>query len=116
MVIETLEALAVLVSLKAFNGSRRDEGGTKVQVMPTWTDNKGNGAAQKNNDHTLPRERPHHGYVSLFQAYADQSTGRVDSEISQSRGRRTGDTRGFDPALEVKIDPEIGQSRGRRVG
>ena len=45
LVIATLEALPVLVSLKAFHENHPSEGGTKVQVMPTWTDNRGIGAA-----------------------------------------------------------------------
>ena len=45
LVISTLEALAVLVSLKAFYGSEAPEHGTKVTVAPTWTDNRGNGSA-----------------------------------------------------------------------
>ena len=44
-VISTLEALAVLVSLKAFYGSEAPDHGTKVTVAPTWTDNRGNGSA-----------------------------------------------------------------------
>ena len=42
LVISTLEALAVLFSLKLFFGDEPKKGRTKVQVVPTWTDNRGN--------------------------------------------------------------------------
>ena len=46
LIIATLEALAVLLSLKVFYGDQPPEGmNTRVQVVPTWTDNRGNGSA-----------------------------------------------------------------------
>ena len=44
-IISTLEALAVLMSLKLFFGDEPKQGRTKVQVVPTRTDNRGNGSA-----------------------------------------------------------------------
>ena len=44
-VIATLESLAVLLALKAFYGSGPREARQKVRLQPTWTDNRGNGAA-----------------------------------------------------------------------
>ena len=44
-VIAMLESLAVLLALKAFYSSDRDRGRRKVRLQPTWTDNRGNGAA-----------------------------------------------------------------------
>ena len=42
-VISTLEALAVLISLMVFFGpAAPNEKKTKVQIVPTWTDNRGN--------------------------------------------------------------------------
>ena len=44
-VISTLEALAVLLSLKVFFGDAPPvRGKTKVMVAPTWTNNRGNGS------------------------------------------------------------------------
>ena len=43
LTISTLEALAVLISLKLFFGDEPKKGRTKVQVVPTWTDNRGTG-------------------------------------------------------------------------
>ena len=45
LVISTLEALAVLLPLKTFFGGESKVRHTKVQIMPTWTDNRGNGSA-----------------------------------------------------------------------
>ena len=42
LIIATLEALAVLISLKIFFGDEPKQGRTKVQVVPTRTDNRGN--------------------------------------------------------------------------
>ena len=47
LIISILEALAVLISLKLFFGDEPKKGRTKVQVVPTWTDNRGNGSAEK---------------------------------------------------------------------
>ena len=45
LIISTLEALAVLIGLKLFFGDDTKQGWTKVQVVPTWTDSRGNGSA-----------------------------------------------------------------------
>ena len=45
LLISTLEALAVLFSLMLFFDDVPPEPRTKVQVAPTWTDNRGNGSA-----------------------------------------------------------------------
>ena len=45
LVISTLEALAVLISLKLFHGEIPAPHRSRVLVAPTWTDNRGNGAA-----------------------------------------------------------------------
>ena len=45
LVISMVEALAVLLALEIFFGGASRENNTKVQVIPTWTDNRGNGSA-----------------------------------------------------------------------
>ena len=45
LIISTLEALAVLVSLKMFYGEQPESNNKKVTVAPIWTDNRGNGSA-----------------------------------------------------------------------
>ena len=44
LMIATLEALAILFALKAFYGETPQANRTTVQILPTWTDNRGNGA------------------------------------------------------------------------
>ena len=45
LTISSLEALAVVIRLKLFFVDQPKPHRTKVPVMPTWTDNRGNGAA-----------------------------------------------------------------------
>ena len=45
LVISTLEALAILIALKLRFGDSRDTSETRVLVVPSVTDNRGNGAA-----------------------------------------------------------------------
>ena len=44
LVISTLEALAILISLKLRFGDAPDPDDTKVLIVPSFTDNRGNGA------------------------------------------------------------------------
>ena len=44
LTIATLEALAILFALKAFYGETPQANRTTVQILPTWTENRGNGA------------------------------------------------------------------------
>ena len=44
LVISTLEALAILISLKLRFGDAPDSDDTKVLIVPSITDNRGNGA------------------------------------------------------------------------
>ena len=44
LVIASLEALATLLALKAFYGETPGDYRSAVQVLPTWTDNRGNGS------------------------------------------------------------------------
>ena len=101
LVIATLEALAVLISLKAFRGNIRGEGGTKVRVTPTWTDNRGNGAALNKKKTTrmsadFKRTR--------IKALVEWTPGTANREVD---ALANGDNKGFDPALEVKIDDRV---------
>ena len=45
LMISSLEALAVIVALKIFFSSGSPDSRRKVDVIPTWTDNRGNGSA-----------------------------------------------------------------------
>ena len=45
LVISTIEAPTVLIGLKLFYGDRADGNHTQVQMIPSFTDNRGNGLA-----------------------------------------------------------------------
>ena len=44
-VISTIEALAVLMGLKLFHGDEAQDAPTRIQMIPSFTDNRGNGSA-----------------------------------------------------------------------
>ena len=45
LMISSLEALAVIVALKVFFPTSRTDSRRKIDLVPTWTDNRGNGSA-----------------------------------------------------------------------
>ena len=45
LVISTLEALAVLIALKLYYGEEPRTDRSSIRIVPTTTDNRGNGAA-----------------------------------------------------------------------
>ena len=93
LIISTLEALAVLVSLKMFYGEQPASGKKKVTVAPTWTDNRGNGSALNIDDNEVPSVRSTHGIVSIHEAHVHEGGCRVDPQSRQSRGRSFGERR-----------------------
>ena len=82
-----VEALAVLVALKVFYGEDAGQRRKKALVMPTWTDNRGNGAALNRLMTTrYPRERRAHGVGFTHESYGTEGPGGVDSPLRQQRG------------------------------
>ena len=110
LIVATLEALAVLIALKAFHGNTPGESGTKVQVMPTWTDNRGNGAALNK---LMSTRYPLNALLMEMSAYFKHMRIKALIEWTPRTANReadslaNGDTRGFDPELEVKIDDTV---------
>ena len=110
LVISTLEALAVLVSLKAFHGNVPRKGSHQVQVLPTGTDNRGNGAALNKK---MTTRYPANAFLMEMAAYFKHMRLRALVEWTPRAGNReadalaNGDTTGFDPALEVKINDQV---------
>ena len=85
LIISTLEALAVLMALKVFYGESPRQRRTKVLVMPTWTDNQGNGAALNKLMTTST-----HGNAIMYEGVVSESPGGMDSLHRQPGGRRSG--------------------------
>ena len=110
-VISTLEALAVLLSLKVFFGDappvRRI---TKVMVAPTWTDNRGNGSVLNK---LMTTKFPASAVVMELAAYlkkrsmkaAVQWAPRTVNQEADSLSK--GDHSRFNPALRRVIQPSV---------
>ena len=107
LVIASLEALAILLALKAFYGEDPSEHRRAVQVLPTWTDNRGNGSLLNKLMSTrypvsaILMELAVHMKV-MGQKTVVQWTLRAANREADSLAN--GDSSGFDPAKEVKFD------------
>ena len=79
LVISTLEALAVLVSLKMFYGEQPAIGKQKVTVAPAWTDQpRDRICTQQINDLNVPSVRGADGVVGVYEAHVHEGCCRVD--------------------------------------
>ena len=109
LVISTLEALAVLLAMKTFFGGERQGHHTKVQIMPTWTDNRGNGSALNKMMTTrytasavvmeMSVFMKRHGLKALVE-WTPRAGNKEADELAN------GVTNRFKPECEVKINPE----------
>ena len=90
LVIATLEALAVVVSFRAFYGRRVPDKRTRVTVAPTWTDNRGNGAALNK---LMSTKYPVSAVLVELASYMKEQSSKgprgVVSPLRQTRGRPT---------------------------
>ena len=113
-VIATLESLAALMALKVFYGDDPSTNVKKIQLQPTWTDNRGNGSALNKLMSTrypvnallmeLACHCKHTGTKAIVE-WAPRSANRQADDLANGR------TSSFDPSLEVKIDPAAIQWR-----
>ena len=106
--ISTLEAPAVLLSLKLFHGETPLDHRTRVLVAPTWTDNRGNGAALNN---LMTTKFPASAVIMELTAYMKKMLLKVQVDWSPRSGHveagslANGIHDSFDPALGVNVDP-----------
>ena len=107
-VIATLESLAVLLALKAFYGSGPREARQKVRLQPTWTDNRGNGAALNK---LMSTHYPINAVLMELAVHCKR-TGIVPTVNWAPRlfnreadDLANGRTQAFSPSLEVKMNP-----------
>ena len=109
LVISTLEALAVLLALKTFFGGERKGHHTKVQIMPTWTDNQGNGSALNK---MMTTRYPASAVIMEMSVFMKRHGLKALVEWTPRAGNREADelangiTNRFKPEYEVKINPE----------
>ena len=110
LVVATLEAFALLVALKAFHGNDPEECEKKVRVLPTWTENRRNGAALNK---LMSTRYPLNALFMEMSAYFKHMRIQARIEWTPRTANRevdalaNGDTAGFDPSLEVVIEETV---------
>ena len=99
LIISTLEALAVLVvSLKLFFGDEPKKGRTKVQFVPTWTDNRGKTKFSSS------------AVVMELSCYLKRISAKASVEWAprtanyEADSLANGETHGFDPSRRIEVD------------
>ena len=109
LVISTLEALGVPLALQTFFGEEPAPRRSRIFVVPTWTDNQGNGSA-------LNKLTTTHFTASAVLMELSTFMERMALKALAERAPRTankkadllgnGDSSSLDPTLEVKINPD----------
>ena len=86
LIISTLEALAVLFSLLLFFDSPSENERKRVQVAPTWTDNRANGSALNK----VSGKRGFNGDGSPAEEEESPGVSSMDTKDSEQGGRLSG--------------------------
>ena len=108
LLTSTLEALAVLFSLVLFFDDIQPEPRTKVQVAPTWTDNRGNGSALNK---LMTSKYPASAVLMEMSAQMKQRGLQASIQWTPRAANREADrlanwiTQDFNPAYVCVIDP-----------
>ena len=107
-IISTLEALAVLLSLKLFAAPQPDGQKRRVTILPTWTDNRGNGSALNK---VMTTRYPSSALVMELAAEMKKGSVRAQVEWTPREFNReadalaNGDSSQFSPGLELRVEP-----------
>ena len=107
-VISTLEALAVLIALMLYYRREVREHRSSIRVVPTVTDNRGNGAALNK---LMTTKYPASAVVMELACFMKKRGIRASVEWSPRAGNReadalaNGDFSAFDPAHRLHCDP-----------
>ena len=107
LVISTPEALAVLVGLKLFYGNEPQPHQTQVKVVPTWTDNRGNGSLLNK---LMTTRFPSSAVVMELAAFMKKRRLKATVQFAPRETNREADalangvTTGFNPKLECVLD------------
>ena len=122
LVISTILALAVLIGLKLFYGDRANGNHTQVQMIPSFTNNRGSGSALNK---LMTNRYPSSAAVTEFACYLDVGQGHSRVGSAHSR-QRSGRAREWDQVRPSQADrlqglrvaagylPEV-LSRGREM-
>ena len=111
-VIATLEAIAMLLAVRAFFPNTQAAERTKLVVIPSYTDNRGNGALLNK---LMSSKYPHSALLMEFSEQLRHSGVRPDVRWAPREANReadpdrlaNGDTTGFDPALRLRVLPPV---------
>ena len=104
LVISTTEALAIIVALKLKYGDGRQAESKKIMVVPSITDNRGNGAVLNK---MMSTKFPSSAAVYMKRRRIRTIVEWAPREFNKkSDNLANGITEGFNPALEMKIRPE----------
>ena len=107
LTISTLEAPAVLISLKLFFGDEPKQGRTKVQVVRTWTDNGRNGSALNK---LMSTKFPSSAVVMELSCYLKRAAAKASVEWASRSANYEADalangiTGSFDPSQRITDD------------
>ena len=110
-VIATLEALAMLLAVRAFFPDAQRTQRTKLVVIPSYTDNRGNGALL---DKLVSSKYPLSALLVDFGEQLRRSGVRPDvrwapGEVNREADRlANGDSSGFNPAPRLRVLPPAG--------
>ena len=106
LIISTLEALAMVVALKVKFGQEPDPNKTRVLIVPSITDNRGNGAAL---DKLMSTRFPFSAVLMELASYMKHRGMRAIVEWAPRECNReadmlaNGDTSLFDPARRIPV-------------
>ena len=107
-IISTLEALAVLLSLKLFVAQQPEGHRSRVNILPTWTDNRGNGSVLNK---LMATRYPSSALVR--ELAAEMKKNRVKAQVEwtprefnrEADALANGDTSQLSPELELRVGP-----------
>ena len=106
LIISTLESLAVLVALKLLYGETPRERHTRVQIVPTITDNRGNGALLNK---LMSTKFPASAVLMELASYMRRMSLRTVVEWEPREGNKeadklaNGNAEDFDPSLRINV-------------
>ena len=106
LLISSLEALAIIIALKVFFPAKGTDSKKSINLVPTWTDNRGNGSALNKLMSTrypasaLLMELASHMKHEKIKASVSWAPREVNKEADRLAN---GDTTGFDPNLRIHI-------------
>ena len=106
LIISTLESLAVLVALKLLYGETPRERHTRVQIVPTITDNRGNGALLNK---LMSTKFPASAVLMELASYMRRMSLRTVVEWVPREGNKeadklaNGNAEDFDPSLRIVV-------------